>query len=209
VDINNGIVGDATWIADHIATKTTGIQPGFVDDDFNVTFPTNAPPTGTFLSPSVILGTNWLGNGTYTMSSLDINTATKPMIVTGKATLYVVDDFKVTQTGYIEIRTNASLTVYVGGKNGVITAPIVNLTGQPANFNYIGLPTNKSLKMAGEGAFIGTINAPQAELSISGNGGIYGAAIVNTYSSSGNASVHYDECLNLFGKFRVKAWKEL
>jgi len=210
VSINSGTVGDATWNATH-----TGIQPGFTDDDMNVVFPTNAAPTGTFLSPPVVNyggATNvWeLGNDTYQMSSFSSSTYLKPMIVKGKATLIVTGDFKVTDTGYIKIQTNASLTLYAGGNNNVLAGEgVINLGGQPANFSYIGLETNKKLSYAGIAAFVGTINAPQTDFSMSGNAVVYGAAIVNTYTSSGNASLHYDEDLDAWKKLRVGNWKEL
>ena len=211
VDINGGTVGNADWNA-----TQTGIQPGYTDDDMNVIFPTNALPTGwqSWLQPPVVTAgeTNVteLWNDTYRMSSFVSSTYLKPMIVKGKATLYVEGDIKVTDTGRIEIQPGASLTLYAGGKNNIIAGEgVVNLAGQPANFTYIGLPTNNKLSYSGNASFAGTINAPQTDFSMSGNAQVYGAAIVNTYSSSGGASLHYDECLDVFGKLRVKAWKEL
>ncbi len=86
----------------------------------------------------------------------------------------------------------------------------MNGSTQPANFTYIGLPTNTTIKYAGNAAFFGTINAPQAGLSISGKAGAFGAAIVNTYSSSGGSSFHYDECLGALSSFlTVTSWIEL
>jgi hypothetical protein len=144
------------------------------------------------------------------MSSFSSSTYLKPMIVKGKATLIVTGDFKVTDTGYIKIQTNASLTLYAGGNNNVLAGEgVINLGGQPANFSYIGLETNKKLSYAGIAAFVGTINAPQTDFSMSGNAVVYGAAIVNTYTSSGNASLHYDEDLDAWKKLRVGNWKEL
>jgi len=213
VAINNGTVGDATWNATH-----TGIQPGFTDDDMNVIFPPNVPPTGTFLPPPLytygtgknITNVYELGNDTYQMSSFSSSDYFHPMIVKGNATLYVKGDVKVTGDGYIMIQTNASLTLYAEGKNNVISGTsLVNITGKPANFSYIGVGNNAKLDISGQGSFVGTINAPQTDLSMSGTAQVYGAAIINTFSSSGSASLHYDEDLDAFRKLRVKAWKEL
>jgi hypothetical protein len=103
------------------------------------------------------------------------------------------------------------LTLYVGGSDPFIAGDgVINRTLQPANFTYYGLNTNTKLTISGGGTFIGTINAPQAApLAISGNGGIFGAAIVGTYVNSGNASFHYDECLGAGSFLTITSWREL
>ena len=41
----------------------------------------------------------------------------------------------------------------------------------------------------------GIIDAPQANMVVSGNGNIYGAVIANAFIAKGNAGFHYDENL--------------
>ena len=182
----------------------------------NVAFPTNAPPAGgPFLPPPVVIGggsnITVVPDGTWQMDSFSSSDSTKPMFVTGKATLYVTGKVTVTGSGYIRLLPGASLTLIVGGdKTTIAGGGVVNGSGHPADFTYIGLPTNTSVKYTGNAAFFGTINAPQADFSISGNGGAYGAAIVNTYSSSGGSGFHYDECLGGSSSFLViTSWREL
>src|SRR5204863_2256864 len=153
-----------------------------------------------------------LGDGTYQLASFSTSDDTKPMFVTGKATLYVTGKVTVSGSGYIKLFPLASLTLIVGGdKTDISGGGVVNDAEQPANFTYIGLPTNTTIKYAGKAAFFGTINAPQADFSISGNGGAFGAAIVNTFSSSGGSTFHYDECLGATATgnfYTLTGWQE-
>jgi hypothetical protein len=132
------------------------------------------------------------------------------MFVNLPSVLWVTGDVTVSGSGYIKIFPGASLTLYVGGNNPTISGGgVVNGTGQAVNFTYIGLNTSTKLTISGSAAFIGTINAPQADLTISGSGGAFGAAIVKTYTGSGGSSFHYDECLGAGGSLTLTSWREL
>jgi hypothetical protein len=211
VSVAGGAVGDVAWDATH-----TGIEPGFTNNNMNVAFPSNSPPTGTILPlpPAVSVGGSnivYLTGGTtvYQTSSFTSSDKTKPMLVTGKSTLWITGDLTVSGSGYIYIAPGASLTIYVGGKATVSGGGVVNGTQLPANFSYFGLSSNTQLTYSGSAAFVGTINAPQADCTISGSAGAYGAAIVNSYTSSGGSGFHYDSALNSGAGYIVTSWTEL
>ena len=79
----------------------------------------------------------------------------------------------------------------------------------PANFSYYGLSSNTTLNYNGAADFVGTINAPQADFTLSGAGQMYGAIICSSFTSSGSAQIHYDQALVGNGLFLVTSWKEL
>ena len=199
----NGAVGDTNWNA-----SSKGIEPGWTNNNMNVAFPSNAPPTGgPFSAPPVTSNITYLATGTYEMSSF---TSTKnPMIVTGHATLWVTGDFTVKGNGYVQIMTNASLTLIVGGTTKVAGGGVVNGTGLASQFSYIGLSSNTSIDFGGNTAFIGTINAPQADVTIHGTADSYGAVIGKTVTLKGNASFHYDQALAAATGLIVWSWIEL
>ncbi len=204
-------VGDKSWNA-----SSSGVEPGWSGDTMNVAFPTNPPPTVSLvLMPGLtVVGTSnitYLPTGNYIASSFTSSSKTKPMIVTGNAILYLTGNVTVSGDGYIQILPGASLTLYIGGNNPVISGGgVINGTLQPANFTYIGLNTSTKLTVSGGGTFVGTINAPQAALTISGSGDVSGAAIVASYNNSGGANFHYDECLGSPGNFyTITGWREL
>ncbi|MDB6067299.1 MAG: hypothetical protein JWR26_3507 [Pedosphaera sp.] len=210
---SGGGVGDLAW-------TTNGIESGYISHDMNVTYPDNTVPTGSsgWLPPllGIVGGTNYqyvLGTGNYKLiSALSISQSGngQPVIVTGNATLYVTGNLTVSGSGFIYMAPGSSLTLIVGGTTSTISGGgVVNGTGYASNFSYIGLPTNTSLTYSGSAAFIGTVNAPEADFTISGSAGMSGAAIVNSLTDSGGSSIHYDESLGSNSIFVMNSYTEL
>ena len=118
----------------------------------------------------------------------------------------------------IYIAPGASLTLYVAGSTTSISGQgIVNATGEAKNFQYYGLPTNTSIDITGNGAFYGTIYAPQADLNLKGSGNssyedFTGSSITKTTKMTGNFKFHYDESLiylSTIGGYDAISWDEL
>jgi hypothetical protein len=213
VPVNGGAVGDVAWNA-----SNSGIEPGWTNNTMNVAFPSNAPPSGgPYPAPTVtVVGVSnitYLATGKYEMSTFTSSDYKKPMIVTGNATLWVTGDLTVSGSGsgsgYILVNPGASLTLIVGGKVTVSGGGVVNGTSLASNFSLIGLSGNTKITYSGSAAFIGTINAPQAAVTISGGASFYGAMIANTVNISGGGSVHYDDTLGAVGGLIVSSWTEL
>lgn len=200
VIVTTGAVGDTNWNA-----TMTGIEAGWTNNDMNIVFATNSPPPGPFLTPTVTTtgGSNvtYLSTGAYQNSSFTTSSSSRPLIVTGNAIFYVSGNFTISGSGYVQIMPGASLTLYVGGTATFAGGGIVNSTGLAANFSYFGLNSNTSLTYAGSSTLIGSINAPQANFTQSGSGGMYGAAIANTINISGGG-MHFDESLAANGPTR-------
>jgi hypothetical protein len=94
---------------------------------------------------------------------------------------------------------------------------VVNGSLNATNFTYLGLPGNTSISYSGNTSFIGTIYAPEADLSMSGGGSttvnFVGSAVARSASISGHYAFHYDESLGgaIFGggaSYFVASWKE-
>jgi hypothetical protein len=208
---SSGAVGDESWITNHTGIET----PAYTNDDFNVAFPSNSPPTGvSMLSPVItILGSTnatVVTSGTNYMSSFTSSDSLHPLFVTGNATLFVDGNFTVQGSGYVYIAPGASLTLYVSGSTTTISGGgVVNATGLPEDFTYIGLSGNTSITYSGSAAFVGTVNAPEADFTISGSAGAYGAIICNSYTSSGGSSWHYDSSLAGGSRPVATSWTEL
>jgi hypothetical protein len=212
VSVADGSVGDLN--------QTSGIKDGWTNDDMNVQFQDNLPPAGRYTTFSPVPGTNaaFLNRGSsdyvYKVDSFVSSSQTRPMIVTANATLWVTGDFIVNGAGYVYIAPGASLKLYVGGMGSISGGGVVNDSGPngsglPGSFSYYGLPSSTSLYVNGSGDFVGTINAPEASVRISGGGSVYGAVICNTFTCSGGSGVHYDQALRGGGIFMVTGWTEL
>ena len=131
------------------------------------------------------------------------------MTVIGNVTLYVVGKVSISGQASLKILPGGSLTLYCGGDVSVTGGGIVNATGLPSNLSIIGLPTCLDIKMSGNGDFFGTINAPQASVTLGGGINVYGAVIANTFTAGGNGSLHYDNALAKKGDLMVLSWVEL
>jgi hypothetical protein len=211
VVLTGGSVGDLS--------QTHGIESGWTDNNMNVQFQPNSPPPPdpNYLTPYTIVSglsnITYLDSGTYKLSTFNSATKYRPMVVAGNAILLVTGDFTVTgngpNAGYVYIMPGASLKLYVGGTASISGGGVVNATGLPANFGYYGLTSNTVLTYSGAADFVGSINAPQADVNLSGVPSIYGAVICNTFTCSGDVGVHYDLGLRGGGQLMVTSWREL
>jgi len=208
-----GTVGDLTW--------TTGIEPGWTNNDFNASFPDQTAPSGAAswmqLPLAAVLGL--LSTNDYVVNNANYScpfglklTGGQTMMVQGNCNLYITGgDFTINSGCAIYIAPGAKLNVYMNGfTTSVAGGGIVNQTGLASSYSYYGTTNNTTIKYTGGADFIGTVNAPQANFSISGGANFYGAAIVNSYSSkSAGAAFHFDESLGNLGQLKMLSYKEL
>jgi hypothetical protein len=213
---NQGGVGDAAW---HAAGNNT-IQNGYFTDDMNVQFlDVEAQSTaGRWpVTQGVAAGTNTyvVGTGHYTMPFLTM-AASQSLRVTGAATLYIPGNVSITGSAYIYIEPGATLKLFVGGATAILGGSgVLNRDGKATAFQYWGLPSNTAVTMSGNAAFIGTIYAPQAALTLGGGGNtnfdFSGASVSNSVLMQGNFNFHYDEGLRNGPPrgYIVDSWEEV
>ncbi|HWX19614.1 MAG TPA: hypothetical protein VN578_06880 [Candidatus Binatia bacterium] len=211
-----GSVGDVAWVSG----GQSGVEAGHYKNDFNMDFPDVLPPYQTGLPPvdGTVGGTNYtwvLGNGNYmyTQGNGANFNSDDTILVQGSARVYVTGNFVMHDGASIIIAPGASLELYVGGANTSIST--VYNAGNCATFNYFGLPGNTSIGLTGNASFLGTIYAPNANLTLSGGGNntldYQGAVSVNTISMNGHFNFHFDENLKRSGPMRgyqITSWGE-
>jgi hypothetical protein len=84
--------------------------------------------------------------------------------------------------------------------------------GLPSNFliNYSG---NGTISNAGNGNSVANIDAPNATLSLQGNGAWYGSVVGSTISIGGNGAFHFDRAAALqppsTGYYSMISYREL
>jgi hypothetical protein len=208
---SSGTVGDPVWSASH-----TGIQSGYTNNDMNVAYPAAALPAS-FSSPQGV-NQGWVGgvhynyvvgSGNFQMSTINVQGG-EAMIVTGNAILYSPGTISVNGSGYIYLAPGASLQLYGGGSSTTISGGgVVNGTLNAANFSYYGLSNNTTMTYSGSADYIGTVYAPNANFTISGSAAFIGAAIVNSYLSSGGSGFHSDQALMGSGYSALTSYTEL
>jgi hypothetical protein len=213
----NGAVGSKAWQT----AGNKGIQDGWFADDMNVTFFDIPVPYTTGLNPVAgnVAGTNYqhvLATGNYIMDDLDLK-GNKAICVSGNAVLYVKADFSISGNAFLYIAPGGTLTLYVGGATKIAGNGVANAGTCATNFAYYGLPSNTSIDMGGNAAFVGMIYAPNAALSLGGGGAssdydFVGASVTASVKLNGHYNFHYDEAVGRNGPTKgciVTSWREL
>ena len=179
-------------------------------------------------SPSIINATTTLTGGTqsaparYQFSSVTVSSGkvlTIAPLVAGEESyveIWVTGDFATSGSGYILEKPGVHVTYYIAGDVTVSGGSFNNQSNIAANniINLINPPvgTSQKVTVSGGGTFIGAINAPWADFTISGSGNLSGAIIGKTMNISGGASVHFDEALaSMAGSgygYKVASWVE-
>jgi len=113
--------------------------------------------------------------------------------------------------------SGGKLTLYVGGSSVSIGGNgIINQNGFAINCQLNFTPSTTRLNFSGNGEFIGTIVAPEANVTMNGGGhannDFIGALMANTITMNGHYSFHYDEALGKRGansRFIITSWNEV
>lgn len=166
-----------------------------------------------------VLDTDNYKTASISLSGTQPNSA--EMLVRGDAVLWVTDDFSMTGNARVTILPGASLKIYVGDGAGssaeikIAGNGILNMSGDTDKMAIYGMSDNTVVKIAGNGGFVGTVYAPNAELQGKGSGNsvddFQGAAIVGNVNYTGHFNFHYDEKLGDNGgltEWKINTWME-
>jgi hypothetical protein len=196
-----------------------GISDGWIRNDFATDIPDASLPQN-FSSAGNLgtlknTGTLAIQGGDWTIDSMDLKTGSNIIISNGTIRLYITGDVNISGQGSIVVADGAKLELYAAGNVNIAGQGVINLTGDPANNQFYGLPTSTSWSISGNGVWLGTVYAPEADVQLSGGGSsgdMSGAIVANTITLSGGTKFHYDEDLaNLIGfsGYTVASWQEL
>lgn len=209
---NNGYIrGKVIYGPGTDISKSTLSRSNIIDGDSNEANDILSAPASAVMPPAVLPS-----------NAVDIRTINGGSgVISGNLNIpagtWVCDSVRI--QGNKKVTTSGPVTLYVRGScdiqgNGIVNGGIT--TGgiaRPQDLMIYGLPGCTSVSIGGNGAFTGVMYAPNAEIHINGNGGIWGAVVGNHVTFSGNnGSLHYDVALKgvagtVVG-FRAKHWQE-
>jgi hypothetical protein len=162
---------------------------------------------------------NMTGNAS---NLLEIRNVTSGGVATAgyNVLIRVIGDTQTAGSGGITINEKSRLALYTSGNVSVTgdstgNGGVNNQNGQPIGFQIWGTataPSTQSVSISGNGSLSATVYAPNADVSIVGNGAVYGAMVGKTVQVTGNAQFHYDESLANYGgnnPFKIVTWREL
>jgi hypothetical protein len=222
-NLSNNVGPNGSILADDSPVGTK-IDPSRVSTDFKATLPDVAVPSTTaiVLGPigdSISLprpGDAPAADGKYYYQTGNITLNNKTLTINSRDVVISAPypyDIKIGGgSGALNIATGASLEIYAGrdvdiAGNGVANGTPAGTTlttvdaQQPTKFKVWGTGTAntpQSIKIAGNGALSGVIYAPNADVTINGNGDVMGSVVANNITLVGNAAFHYDEALGQF-----------
>jgi hypothetical protein len=172
--------------------------------------------TGSQSSPSLIKITGDFNlGGSTTFNIVNGNAPPQPGGTPPPAyvNIWVTGQFNTGGTSKVVQAGNVYVTWIVDKDITVSGSSYSNQSGLAANTSFIGVGTSNKVNESGTSSFIGTINAPGYDVTVSGSGSFVGALIGKTINISGSASFHYDTALNNgansdIGNYAFASWFE-
>ena len=212
------------------ATTPAGtlVDTSRIRHDFTANLPDATAPTETGVSLGVISSNTVLPrvgdlpgtNGRYLYRTPSVSVAgSNAITILGPVDIVVSGDISVTGNASIAVggagAVSPSINVYCPGTINIAGNGMTNLSNVPANASIWGTgaaASSQTVSIAGNGSFTGTIYAPNAALTMTGNGANMGAIISKSATVGGNGQFHYDTQLSLLSSdpaFRPTSWCEL
>jgi hypothetical protein len=187
---------------------------GYIRHDFAVTIPDVTLPSGvTFVNGGSISfsGSNvgTITDGAWQYTSVNMSGSTK-LYINGNVILYTSGAFSTSGSSQINVLPGSSLTVYCGSTFNVSGSGVLNQSGTPAKAQFYGLNTCTAFNYSGSTAWIGTVYAPYATVTMSGSSGGSGALVGKSINFSGSVGFHYDEALRTLNGgagYLINSWK--
>jgi hypothetical protein len=205
------------------ATTPAGVRidANRISTDFSINLdPVTAPTGGTTIDPitaTTTLGT--LGAATSWSCSNIALSGSQVLTILGQVTLVLTagsgsQALSLVGNATIHIPAGSSLKLYAGGDLKVAGNGLGNDNVQPITCQFWGTnPTaaGQTIELAGNGALVSVVYAPNATVKLNGNGDMMGSVIAYDIVIEGNAAYHYDESLALYGdaSFGVTQWREI
>jgi Putative Ice-binding-like adhesive domain len=159
-------------------------------------------------------------NGTYT--GIDLKRTTEmPGVLTisgGDVELHIAGNIDLGQACQIVLEEGSSLTLYVDGDIQCREGSGINVTNAAKEADTLKLyatgenPQTFDIKANSE--WIGTIYAPNADVSLYAGGDAYGTVVANSFEFKAGGSYHYDRALKKVSvndegvRFTVERWRE-
>jgi len=209
----SAVVGDTNYVAaGGSGTNSPNVEAGHYNNNANFQFNDVAAPSfSSFFTSFTSLGSSNVAGVSGQTSYYEVSSLNTPLYINGNVTVYLTaSSTKITgSSGFIQINTNSTLTLYLAGTMDIEGGGVINATGRANALTIYGLPTCTSITYGGGADFIGVVDAPEANFSFNGNERAIGAFVVNSCSVKGTGGVHWDSSLGASGNFLINNWNEL
>jgi len=199
----------------NLITGTNYTYPTFTYTYANITLNTTFTVTSVFYDYVIQGGAGNLAPVEFCVDQINGG----KILVLGNARLVVKNNFSLGGNGSknnLTLGPDAKLEMFVGGTSCDISGTgVVNGTGFARNFICWCTDAVTSISLNGNGAFVGVLAAPNAQLTLNGGGSLsedfIGCIIASSIKMNGTFRFHYDEALKYMGngRYLVSSWDEI
>ena len=192
-------VNTPSWASGSYSTVLPAAQGNTITIQGN---PAAIPPTGTATNPLLykVSSISLSGQSSIAIQSPLDPVTHQPLPGYDNVQIWVTGDLSTAGQAGITQDSNANVKYYVQGNISLTGNGIVNQSGLAADLLLYGVtPADGSTRtayIAGNGNFIGLVDAPAFNTTYAGNGDVMGAFIANTLTIQGNGSLHYDQAVS-------------
>ena len=194
------------------------IDPSRLSMDFNDDFPVIVPPSDGEIVASFGLTLGTIGATTsWHAPSLRL-AGNKTLTILGDVILVLTDPLdalSIIGNAGIIIPEGSTLTLYIEGDVLVAGNGLINQNAAPATLQLWSTANGSRLQriaIAGNGALSSLLYAPEADVTINGNGSVSGSIIARHLTFTGNAAFHYDHALarlHRHAPYRAAGWRTI
>ena len=221
-DVLVGVDGDADTVIKDMG-GTTGDRYAMFEE---IEFPAVTPPVlpdmgGDIYVKGNILNITPASSGKYTaINVLLAGSKQEPLPATlivscGDVVLHVTGDILVGQLCEIQVKNNASLTLYVDGDIHCHANGGIGNENVPEKLKlYATGQGEQSFDLKAKSDWYGVVYAPNADVAIFAYGDVYGSIVANDFEFKYGGNFYYDEALRNVSvdteavRFVVKRWHE-
>jgi hypothetical protein len=192
-DVVVGVGGNPDNVIDDFGSTITGETRALREANVlpAITVPDwleSLPSSGTIQNDSTI--TN---SAKYSSINLKNN---KILIIDGDITLYVTDEIILGNSAEIQINSDASLILYLGGNfEGKNSSAVNNLTQDAKKLQIYCLDSCENMQFKNSVDFYGAIYAPNTEIVMDNSANLYGAVEAKTFEQKNSGTFNYDASL--------------
>lgn len=192
------------------------IDPERLSKNFHADFPSVvAPDDGVFLSSfGETLGT--AGVATSWRADSLVLKSKETLTILGDVTLVLtspLNAISISGQASIIVPQGSSLVIYAAGDISVSGLGLANANAAPAALQLWSTEPGgrlQTIAIVGNGALSCVLYAPEAAVTVNGNGAIAGSIVARELTFTGNASFHYDLALSRLGRhapYRADGWR--
>jgi Putative Ice-binding-like adhesive domain len=152
--------------------------------------------------------------GSAKYSGIDLKTK-QTIIIDGNVSLYTTGDVILNNSAELQIKSDASLILYLGGNfEGKNSSSVNNLTKDAKKLQIYCLDNCKSVRLKNGVDFYGVIYGPHADVVLDNSGNFYGSVVAQNFEQRNSGTFNYDASLRDVSvddeavRFVVTDWRE-